>query len=1408
MGKLLFIDVGVPASQQIVAAAATDVSAIIYDPATDTRATLLEKIAATGLQTISDVGFIQHGSASMSSYTFLSSVCAGKVYNIESEDATLSSWDELLEFYTYLHSIYGVSVIDFISCCIYDDPAWVYILNELEKRTGINFRASKNKTGSLVSGGDWIQESDGVDIRSVYFTEEIDNIEGLIFEDNIYFKSSTEVSVNFTTSPYIISAQRPVSGMYSSNETVQTLAAYVWGDTSGGGDLTAGGARVNGIQSVASTERAFACIRRDTFSNTVVTWGDSGYGGDCSGAINNLYNITHIASTQRAFAALRSDGRVFTWGSSVYGGDSTAVQAQLTNVVAIAATQSAFLALKSDKTVVAWGNPAEGGQLPTDVSCDKIAYIIPNGVAFTVIRDLSGSYDIYSFGDNANGGGKRKYGVQLTDYLTLIPTETAFALIPKDVSDESVFLSKFDSWGNAATGGSLLGALADSSLRQQAFNGPNAVITAASSSKRAFCIRVTNGGYHYMLACGNSSYGGTAYRSYDVYSYIYTYSLGFDFPSVGYKVWGSTDTGYFAHDESNIYGTESPGGLFDPMSGYRVLYTATITTTSKAYCMLYTTAIKQQFYSSITYNSENNSTFRIWGDATKGGVNPGTIPSQVIDIIGNSCAFLILYIDSSVSQFLGYTKESQIVATGSNTFIEANISFGQPQGSRWKRNGQELISYAYKNTVILQDVQKTIAGTYNYTILNSGPFTPDNSVSATLTVLDPPLIIVQPTAVYGISGEQAAFTVSATGDQLTYKWYKDNVLIPDVSGSTYTIASVDSTHIGSYKVNISSPVGSVDSIPVPLTIVDPPQITSITPNTFSTYGSPITLSVVVSGTPPFKYQWEYETTSITDASSSTYAFVLSESTRGRYRVKITSTLNNKVIYSNYISVGTPGVATILTQPVGSNVEPGAPYTLSVIVLSGTTPSYQWKKTVAGVETNVGTDQNTLVFSSFSLSDVGAYRVVITNADGSVSSTSVQLTYGIPPTIVTQPTSRTVVVAGSTTFSVDVSGTAPFTFQWKRNGEPVVGATSRIYTISPVIPDDAGAYTVDISNISGIKITSFTAALAVNGSLSKNLVSSGLIPVDRTVTFTENNVAYTGIKKTFTSSAPSVFTPANTNYPQISISSAATNITSVNMAITQPIQTDDGSTTVYLTMSLFNQNTRVSDVSNTPFTITLSNLKEVYLNTLNVYRTDTGQRTLVGTATRNLNGSYTLVLTHFSDYEILQGSVPCFVEGTRVATARGFVAVEDLKRGDRILTDDGRAVPFALARRVVEHTTIDSAPYLVPAGAFGPNMPPAPCRLSPTHAFQMAPGLWHFPELAARTNSAIRQYDVGRSCTYYHIKLPDYFKDNIVLEGGTVAESFGEDLKDLGFFFYYSEKYGGFVRVDPRTKKVRSQIAHI
>jgi hypothetical protein len=89
-----------------------------------------------------------------------------------------------------------------------------------------------------------------------------------------------------------------------------------------------------------------------------------------------------------------------------------------------------------------------------------------------------------------------------------------------------------------------------------------------------------------------------------------------------------------------------------------------------------------------------------------------------------------------------------------------------------------------------------------------------------------------------------------------------------------------------------------------------------------------------------------------------------------------------------------------------------------------------------------------------------------------------------PVITVQPQDQTVVVSNGVTFSFTVTGSAPFTYLWRFNGNPISGATSNVLTMNAARYSDAGLYSVVVSN-------SFGTALSSNATLNVLTAKPGI-----------------------------------------------------------------------------------------------------------------------------------------------------------------------------------------------------------------------------------------------------------------------------------------------------------------------------
>jgi Hint domain len=164
-----------------------------------------------------------------------------------------------------------------------------------------------------------------------------------------------------------------------------------------------------------------------------------------------------------------------------------------------------------------------------------------------------------------------------------------------------------------------------------------------------------------------------------------------------------------------------------------------------------------------------------------------------------------------------------------------------------------------------------------------------------------------------------------------------------------------------------------------------------------------------------------------------------------------------------------------------------------------------------------------------------------------------------------------------------------------------------------------------------------------------------------------------------------------------------------------------------------------------------------------------------------SGTFDLAITGdfvLSDFQI--GAQPtetsialaCLAAGSRVATDRGIVPVEQLQVGDTVTTVSGKHQPI----QWIGHRDVDCRRHPDPAAvwpiriashAFGPNMPNRPLLLSPDHAVFVEDMLVPVRYLVNGTTIVQRKVP---TVTYYHVELP---RHDVLLAEGLPIESYLE-----------------------------------
>ena len=138
-----------------------------------------------------------------------------------------------------------------------------------------------------------------------------------------------------------------------------------------------------------------------------------------------------------------------------------------------------------------------------------------------------------------------------------------------------------------------------------------------------------------------------------------------------------------------------------------------------------------------------------------------------------------------------------------------------PLSYQWQVNGVDLtpgprVTGVWTNVLTIFNLTPGDAGVYRVFVQNA--FGRAQSAEATLTVVLPPTIAVQPQSQASGPGGGAAFTVGAAGTQpLAYQWYQDGWPLAGATSSTLVLSGIQATNAGAYTVSIANAAGSVTS---------------------------------------------------------------------------------------------------------------------------------------------------------------------------------------------------------------------------------------------------------------------------------------------------------------------------------------------------------------------------------------------------------------------------------------------------------------------------------------------------------------------------------------------------------------------------------------------------------------------
>lgn len=402
---------------------------------------------------------------------------------------------------------------------------------------------------------------------------------------------------------------------------------------------------------------------------------------------------------------------------------------------------------------------------------------------------------------------------------------------------------------------------------------------------------------------------------------------------------------------------------------------------------------------------------------------------------------------------------------GSEATFTVDVAGTAPFAFQWLRDGTALVGATGAKLVIPSVRESDHEATFQVIVTNAvGSLT---SAVAVLEVSRPPVIAVQPKPAVVFVGGSTNFTVSVNGaGPLLYQWYYQGIAIPGATFKTLELKNVTTDYVGQYKVIVSNRDGSDESDSASLTVLGGPVIVAGPQSRTNNASTTASFSVSATGA-SLSYQWFFNTTNkLADggqvSGSTSNVLTIGEvlaANAGEYSVVVSNNAGS-VTSTNAVLVVIDPV--ILAGPVGRTNALGSTATFSVAA-GGTDITYQWRWNGMDI---MGENGSTLTINQVADSDAGEYTVVVSGANGSITSAPAILVTR-PPIIRDQPVSLTLAVGQRGQLTVGADGEPPFTYQWERfvAGQwlAIPGANERIYTIQSASADDLGTYRVIVSN---------------------------------------------------------------------------------------------------------------------------------------------------------------------------------------------------------------------------------------------------------------------------------------------------------------------------------------------------------
>ena len=356
----------------------------------------------------------------------------------------------------------------------------------------------------------------------------------------------------------------------------------------------------------------------------------------------------------------------------------------------------------------------------------------------------------------------------------------------------------------------------------------------------------------------------------------------------------------------------------------------------------------------------------------------------------------------------------------------------------------------------------------------------------TLASTNPLAITTQPQSQTVSVTSNVTFRVeTCSASPLNYQWRFNGTNLAGANGPSLSFTNVTTNRAGTYQVVISDFSGSVTSDVAVLTVLAQAPAVSVTlsGSSNSYVGQYVSLCAQVTGAPVPTVQWKHQGTNLPgETNLCLYLSPLRLDQSGDY----------VLVASNVVSVTTSAVVHLTVQmppPLYVYFPSGTPNVAigSVAYLCGVSTgpdlpnSFQWQ--LNGVDVPDDAMSGCLYFTVSSTNQAGFYTL-IGHTLGGISYTSppveLMVYFQAPSTPFAYVAigSATALAGNDLTLCTTLPGSPPLGVQWRLDGVDLPGQTSECLTLLALTTNQAGNYSVVLSNRLGMA-TSEVLTVTVN-----------------------------------------------------------------------------------------------------------------------------------------------------------------------------------------------------------------------------------------------------------------------------------------------------------------------------------------